>query len=164
MALPSFLAFLIAAQLPALSATPVPAPSPPDAWALPLFSADDYPAAAIRAEEQGRADYRITIGADGRVSDCAITGSSGSSALDSATCRIIRSRARFAAPRDSEGHYVPDSRAGTITWRLAPDMDDMPLPPPPPPLPPVTPYPGPPLPYAAPLPEPEAEPEPGSIG
>jgi TonB family protein len=159
MALASLLAFLIAAQLPALSATPVPAPPPPDAWAFALFSDDDYPAAAIRAEEQGRADYRITIGADGRVSDCAITGSSGSSALDSATCRIIRSRARFAAPRDSEGRFVPDSRTGTITWRIAPDMDDMPLPPPPPPPQPVTPYPGPPLPYAAPPPEGETDPQ-----
>ena len=149
----------LGAQLPALSATLVPAPPPPDAWASYLFSDDDYPAAALRAEEQGRADFRVTIGADGRVSECAITGSSGSNALDNATCRIMRSRGRFARPRDSEGRFVSDSRSGTITWRIAPDMDDVPLPPPPPPLPPVTPYPGLPLPYAAPLPESETDPQ-----
>lgn len=148
-----------------LAAPPAPAPAPvyllppppPSVWPSELFSNDDYPAAALRAEEQGRADFRVTIGADGRVSDCAITGSSGSNALDNATCRIMRSRGRFARPRDSEGRFVSDSRSGTITWRLAPDMDDVPLPPPPPPLPPPTPYPGLPLPYAAPLPEPEPE-------
>jgi TonB family protein len=154
-----------AAQAPA-PAPPTPAPpSPPAArpstgWPpYSILSDDDYPAAAIRAEEQGRVLYRITIGADGRVSDCTIAGSSGSAALDGATCRIMRSRARFAAARDSEGRPVPDVRTGEITWRLAPDPQDAPPPPPPPPPapPPVTPYPGPPLPYGAPGPEPEPE-------
>jgi protein TonB len=119
-----------------------------------LFSNDDYPAAALRAEEEGRVNYRIAIGADGRVNDCTITGSSGSTALDTATCRILRSRARFVPARDRAGRPAADSRSGTIEWRME---QDPPEPPPPPPPEPVTPYPGPPLPYAAPPPEPEPE-------
>ena len=151
------LAQAVAAPAPA---PPAAAPSPRPATGWPPFSIlsdDDYPAAALRGEQQGETQYRLTIGADGRVSDCAITGSSGSSALDTATCRILRSRARFVAARDGEGRPVPDGRTGAITWRIAEDEAPPPPPPPPPPLPPATPYPGPPLPYAA--PEPGAEPE-----
>ena len=61
---------------------------------LTYFSMDDYPAAALRNEEQGISGVRIEVGENGRVTDCVLVESSGSTALDSATCRIIRSRTR----------------------------------------------------------------------
>jgi protein TonB len=78
----------------------------------------DYPAEAIRREEQGVTRFQLTVSADGRVSDCAVTGSSGSTALDSATCRLMKSRARFAPARDSDGHPTTDTVANAIKWVL----------------------------------------------
>jgi protein TonB len=78
----------------------------------------DYPDTAIRNEEQGTTRFRLQVGADGRVTDCAVTGSSGSSALDAATCRLMKSRARFTPARDSSGNPTSDSVASTIRWVL----------------------------------------------
>src|SRR6185503_12152068 len=68
-----------------------------------LFSADDYPASAQAAGAEGTARASLTIGADGRVASCNIIKSSGNSALDSATCNIIRRRAKFIPAKDSNG-------------------------------------------------------------
>lgn len=150
---PVLLALAAAAQsAPGPVPPPAPqAPRPPTNWPSALLSDEDYPAAALRSEEQGRVGYRLAIGADGRVSGCTITGSSGSAALDAATCRIMRSRARFTPARDSRGNPAADAREGWIDWVM---QQDPPEPPPPPPPEPVTPYPGPPLPYSSPPAEP----------
>lgn len=85
-----------------------------------LFSDLDYPAAAVAAREEGPVAFRLDVGPNGRVEGCAITGSSGSAELDSATCRLLTSRARFTPARDSAGNPVQDSVAGRIVWRLPP--------------------------------------------
>jgi protein TonB len=78
----------------------------------------DYPASAIRDEQQGTTRYRLPVGADGRVSDCAVTGSSGSPALDATTCRLMKSRARFSPARDSDGKSTTDIVSNAIRWVL----------------------------------------------
>ena len=78
----------------------------------------DYPTDAIRREEQGTTRFRLAVGPDGRVSSCTVTASSGSAALDLATCRLMKSRARFAPARDSGGNAVADAVTSTIVWRL----------------------------------------------
>ena len=98
-----------------------------------IINHEDYPAAAIRAEEQGRSRMRLEVRADGRVSECAIIGSSGSNALDAASCRLLRARARFGPALDDKGVAVADTAFASIFWRLP---DDGPPPPPPPPPPP----------------------------
>jgi protein TonB len=85
------------------------------------ISNEDYPAAALRAEESGTTRFRLTVGPDGRVTDCAITSSSGSSALDGTTCRLMKSRARFTPATDSSGNRVSDTVPGTIKWVLPAD-------------------------------------------
>ena len=82
-------------------------------------SDEDYPSSAIRNEEQGTTRFRLAVGPDGRVADCTVTASSGSSALDSATCRLMRQRARFTPARDSDGRATSDSVASAIRWVLA---------------------------------------------
>jgi TonB family protein len=82
-----------------------------------LFTRADYPAAALRQGEQGSAGFRLTIEADGRVSDCRITSSSGSVSLDLVTCRILRTRARFTPARDSSGQPTVGSYNGRVVWR-----------------------------------------------
>jgi TonB family protein len=120
---------------------PVPPPPPPppprDIGARPphqltpphlLFSNADYPPSAFRSGEEGIVAFRADIGADGRVTGCTITGSSGSSALDLATCRVVRMRSRFLPARDRDGRPAKGRFDGRIAWRLpAPD----PAPPPP---------------------------------
>jgi protein TonB len=86
-----------------------------------LFSTDDYPQSAIRNEEQGTTAVKLTIGPDGRVADCSITASSGSSALDNATCSILRRRARFTPAKDQAGNPVSDSYSQRIRWELPSD-------------------------------------------
>jgi protein TonB len=104
-----------------------PAPPPPPRTVPPqraranlnsYFSADDYPAAALRGNDQGTTGFRLTIGPNGRVADCAVTSSSGSAALDQATCRILRSRARYTPARDSSGNPTSGTDSGRVTWRL----------------------------------------------
>ena len=56
-----------------------------------------------------------------RVSGCTVTASSGSAALDSATCRLLRSRARFTPATDSTGAKTSDSVSGRIRWVLPAD-------------------------------------------
>ena len=57
---------------------------------------EDYPAEALRDGHEGTVAFRLEVGADGRVRRCDITGTSGSAALNSATCRIMTERPRFA--------------------------------------------------------------------
>ena len=83
-----------------------------------LFSTDDYPQSAIRNEEQGTTAVRLSIGTDGRVTDCTITASSGSTALDSATCNILRRRARFTPAQDQAGNPISDTYSQRIRWEL----------------------------------------------
>ena len=92
------------------------------------FSSDDYPAGALRAGAEGTVRFRLIIGVDGRVQNCIVTASSGSPDLDNATCRILRSRARYTPARDYQGNPTVGSDSGTVIWRLPP--------PPPPPEPP----------------------------
>jgi periplasmic protein TonB len=82
------------------------------------FSTDDYPAAAIRVEAEGTTRFTLAIGANGRVTSCTVTGSSGNSALDAATCRILRARARYTPARDQHENPVSGQDSGSVTWRL----------------------------------------------
>jgi len=82
------------------------------------FSTDDYPAGALRNNEQGTTGFSLTIGTSGRVDACTVTSSSGSSALDQATCRILRSRARYTPARDENGNPTTGRDSGRVTWRL----------------------------------------------
>ncbi len=83
----------------------------------------DYPAAAIRAREQGNVRIALNIGVDGAVTDCAVTTSSGSEALDSATCAIARERFRFTPGRTSDGLAAPSVYRQSVRWVL-PDVRD----------------------------------------
>jgi protein TonB len=121
--------------IPQLAPAPIPAPTPPAPPAPPpkprieparakgdlrlLFSDSDYPASAQAAGAQGTARASITVGPDGRVQSCNITQSTGNSALDQATCNIIRRRAKFTPAHDASGNAVADTQSTPpITWRL----------------------------------------------
>jgi len=83
------------------------------------FSVDDYPASALRDRHQGTTGVRLTVGANGRIVACDVITTSGSAALDAATCRILRSRARYTPARDAGGTPVQGTDFGRVTWRLS---------------------------------------------
>ena len=77
-----------------------------------------YPTAAIARRAEGRVVVRVTVSPLGRASGCALVASSGSEALDQATCRVIRTRALFTPALDLDGRPVEASIIGRIVWRL----------------------------------------------
>jgi protein TonB len=85
---------------------------------LQLFSTDDYPMVAIRRDEEGTVAYRLSISRRGHVTECEVVSSSGSDALDRATCEILEGRARFEPARDAQGKRVTDEYTGRIRWEL----------------------------------------------
>jgi protein TonB len=115
--------------------TPIARPAPPAPPAPPpvkriepksavgslqgLIRDDDYPSSALDREEQGTVSVSLSIGTNGRVSACSIVSSSGSRTLDSTTCRILTSRAKFTPARDSTGAVTTGTVPARITWRIA---------------------------------------------
>lgn len=81
-------------------------------------SNDDYPASAQRDGQQGTSYFKLGVDPNGRVSSCTITQSSGSSALDAATCRLMKQRARFNPAHDDLGRPVGDIVVNKIRWVL----------------------------------------------
>jgi protein TonB len=83
-----------------------------------LITSDDYPAAALRAEEQGAVTVEMAVSADGRVTGCSVRVSSGSSRLDSATCALAVRRFRFTPAADARGRPVAGTASRTVVWRI----------------------------------------------
>lgn len=79
---------------------------------------ENYPTRAFREERQGRVGVRVTIGPDGRVTDCSVTSSSGSPDLDTAACAGMRSYARYNPATDGEGNPTTGSASTAIVYRL----------------------------------------------
>lgn len=102
--------------LPSAKAAPqraIPRGNPGD-W----VSRNDYPGQAVREGWEGVTRFRLTIGRDGRVADCAVTGSSGHDLLDATACARIRSRARFSIATDETGAATTGVYLGSIRWQL----------------------------------------------
>ncbi|MDE2435009.1 MAG: TonB family protein [Sphingomonadales bacterium] len=109
---------------------PVPAPPPPRIqpksptpkgqpgnWA----NSNDYPSGPLRRNEEGVTRFRVSVGPDGRVASCEVTGSSGSSELDSTTCSLISRRGRFNPATDGEGNAVSGSWTSSVRWQIPKD-------------------------------------------
>ncbi|MBX3594657.1 TonB family protein [Sphingomonas sp.] len=113
---------------PAPPAPPAPPPPPaPPKVAKPLtprgspgswVTDDDYPPAALRSGDQGTLSFRLEVGPDGRVTDCRVTSSSGSSLLDSTACRLLQRRARFNPAEDANGNKIAAPFSSRFTWRI----------------------------------------------
>ena len=106
-----------------------PAPPPPVAskargarsknqssWAARIQ--DNYPSAALRKEIEGTVGVRVTVGPDGRVSGCSVSGSSGSGDLDSAACDGMTRYARFEPALDAGGNPTTGSFSTRIVYKI----------------------------------------------
>ncbi|WP_163596934.1 energy transducer TonB, partial [Klebsiella pneumoniae] len=74
----------------------------------------DYPASALRNDEEGEVKFKLTVAGDGNVERCEITASSGFADLDAATCALIARRARFSAPRPGMPYH------SSVIWQIPP--------------------------------------------
>lgn len=86
----------------------------PGKWA----TSDDYPTRALREGREGLTRFRVTVGTDGRVINCEVTASSGSSDLDRATCENVAKRARFKPATDGNGDKVSGSYSNAVRWEI----------------------------------------------
>ena len=110
--------------------TAAPAPPPPPvaskargakpkgqgSWAARIQ--DNYPSAALRKEIEGTVGVRVTVGPDGRVSACTVSGSSGSGDLDSAACDGMTRYARFEPALDAGGSPTTGSFSTRIVYKI----------------------------------------------
>ena len=81
-------------------------------------TAGDYRSSWINRELTGVARFRVQVGADGRVKQCTVTGSSGHAELDRATCDLITRRARFEAARGANGEKTAGGFSSAVSWQL----------------------------------------------
>jgi TonB family protein len=79
---------------------------------------DDYPLSALRTATQGRVIVRLAVSAAGRATECTTVATSGNSAIDATTCRVILARSRFLPALDGAGRPVDARMISTVTWRL----------------------------------------------
>lgn len=86
----------------------------PGNWA----NTNDYPPTALQQQMEGTTDFRVTVGPDGRVVDCVIVSSSGSSDLDLATCTNVKRRARFDPALDANGTPTTGRYANRVRWQI----------------------------------------------
>lgn len=84
------------------------------------ISHTDYPRSAVEKGQYGATVVRITVGVDGRVSNCVPVVRTGWPALDDATCEYMTERFRFDPALDAEGKPVAATIIRTVRW-------DMPL-------------------------------------
>ncbi|WP_369025686.1 energy transducer TonB [Qipengyuania sp. RANM35] len=78
----------------------------------------DYKPSWARRELTGLAKFRLEIAANGKVTNCSVTGSTGHSELDEATCSLVTRRARFEPARGGSGEPVAGSYTGSVIWEL----------------------------------------------
>ncbi|PNQ77949.1 hypothetical protein BA950_02815 [Erythrobacter sp. SAORIC-644] len=104
--------------------TPTPQPSFDPVSAKPRndparwLTDNDYRPSWARRELTGTARFRLEIAATGKVTSCTVTGSTGHSELDTATCALVTKRARFEPARGSNGEPVAGSFSSAVKWEL----------------------------------------------
>ncbi len=127
----------------AVATPPPPTPAPPPVVAVPApvgpppryqpkpaspkgrpgdwASDNDYPTRALQLGQEGITGFRLTLGTDGKVSNCEITKSSGSAELDKTTCDLMRRRARFSPATDGDGNPTTGSYTSSVRWQIPKD-------------------------------------------
>jgi len=78
----------------------------------------DYPRGAREGLVSGTVSVRYVVAVSGRVTECTVTRSSGSSELDETTCRLIKQRFRFKPSRDEDGTPVDSIIVENHSWLI----------------------------------------------
>lgn len=84
---------------------------------IAALGGDQYPASAVAKHEEGTATIIVTIDPKGRVTDCRVADSSGSDALDAASCGSAI-RLRYHPAINASGFPVMSHDIRRMTWRI----------------------------------------------
>jgi len=106
------------ADAPPPSAHAEASPPKPYADLAALITSDDYPPSALREGLAGTVKVRLKVSSSGRVQQCDVLSSSGHDVLDSTTCRLLTSRARFTPARDKNGNPVDGEFVTSERWSV----------------------------------------------
>ena len=108
------------------TAPPAPPPPPKPSQASPAtargdsstwVTTEDYPSRALREGTEGVSAVAWDVDASGKVVNCRVTASSGSSELDDAACKNITRRGRYKPAIDSNGQPMTASGfARRVRW------------------------------------------------
>lgn len=104
---------------PAVAARPGGRPEPvgsPGEWATD----NDYPPDAMARGIETDLHFRLSVDADGRVTDCVVQDRFPPAAFGELTCKLVRARARFRPARDTAGQPVASYFVSTVRWRIPP--------------------------------------------
>jgi protein TonB len=88
----------------------------PSGW----IQTSDYPAMAVKNGRSGTTRFMVSVDAKGAITNCVVVSTSGSAALDRATCDLIRARATFNPALDNAGKPVSGSYTNQTRWVLPP--------------------------------------------
>jgi TonB family protein len=103
------------------SRPPLP-PLPPQPWARPArqhsgaFTLEDYPAEAIKCDEEGITELEYTVSQSGEPGDVRLVRSSHFRELDEIAMRVVAERFRYHPALDSKGDPVPQRVRRKIAW------------------------------------------------
>lgn len=95
----------------------------PASW----ISTDDYPAAALREGMEGTTAVQMSISAEGDVTGCTVTATSGHPILDDLTCNLLSLRAKYAPAKDRNGRAMASQDDRRVHWRMPYDADGNPI-------------------------------------
>ncbi|TVV70264.1 energy transducer TonB [Sphingomonas solaris] len=84
---------------------------------------EDYPSRALREGTEGVTAVAWDVDASGRVVNCRVTASSGSSELDDAACKNITRRGRYKPALDSNGAAIASTSGYNrrVRWQIPKD-------------------------------------------
>lgn len=102
---------------PTRAAVTPKAPKPkgrPGEW----VTRNDYPAQDLREGNEGTVRFRLGINAEGKVTSCTITGSSGFPRLDNTACAKLSQRGRFEPATDGNGAKVAGTWYSAVRWSI----------------------------------------------
>ena len=84
----------------------------PGTWLRP----NDYPRGQLYKGASAQIIFRLTVGEDGSVSDCAIQRATKSEEFAATTCVLLRRRARFEPALDAAGRPVASYFVSSVVW------------------------------------------------
>lgn len=88
----------------------------------------DYPTKMIEEGDAGVVTTHLSVAANGEVSGCKVTETSGSDALDALTCKIATQRARFTPAQDASGQAVTGDYYVAVGWGTSKDATPIQVP------------------------------------
>jgi len=101
-------------QQPAFDPVSAKPRNDPGAW----LRDNDYKSSWARRDLTGTARFRLDISKAGTITGCRVTGSTGHSELDAATCVLLEKRAKFEPARGRQGEPVAGTYSGAVRWEL----------------------------------------------